>query len=67
MRSAWLDPVDEPLGNGAVVCLTAGQYDGDETAFSICECMNLRVSPARERPTACFCSPLFRPMPSGVL
>jgi hypothetical protein len=30
----WLDPVDEPLGNGAVVCLTAGQYDGDETALA---------------------------------
>src|SRR5260370_33195346 len=23
-------------------------------------------SPPRERPTACFCSPLFRPLPSGA-
>ena len=25
------------------------------------------LRPPRERPTACFCSPLFRPMPSGAL
>jgi hypothetical protein len=31
---------------GAIMCLTAGQEDGKKTAFSICECVDLRIAPA---------------------
>lgn len=30
----------------AVMCLAAGQQEGRETAFSICDCMDFRVAPA---------------------
>jgi hypothetical protein len=55
------------VADWAIVCLTAGQEDGNETPLSICQCMNLRVAAAARGPTARFCSPLFRPMPSDVL
>jgi hypothetical protein len=57
----WLDSVDEPSGNGAIVRLTAGQQDRDETAFSICECMYLRVSPAARAANSLFLLPPFPP------
>ena len=57
----WLNSVDEPLSNGAVVRLTASQQDGDEAAFSICECMYLRVSPAARAANSLFLLPPFPP------
>ena len=57
----WLNSVDEPSGEGAVVRLTAGQQDGDETAFSICECMYLRVSPTARAANSLFLLPPFPP------
>ena len=61
--------VDEPFGDQAIVRLTTRQQDGDQAPFSICECMDLRVAPAREQPTACFCSPLMNgpPLPPDLL
>jgi hypothetical protein len=61
----WFNSVDETRRDWAVVRLTAGQQNGYEAPLSICECVYLRVAPAGERPTACFCSPLFRQRPSG--
>ena len=45
----------------------SSQQDGEKAPFSICECVYLLLRPPRERPTACFCSPLFRPLPSDAL
>ena len=45
----------------------SGQQDGEEPPFSISKCVNLVLRPPRERPTACFCSPLFRPKPNDEL
>lgn len=37
---------DEALGRRAIVRLAAGQKDGKKTAFSICQCVDLRIAPA---------------------
>lgn len=37
---------DKSLGGRTIVRLAAGQEDGEKTAFSICECMDLRIAPA---------------------
>jgi hypothetical protein len=63
----WFNSVDEAFGDWAIVCLTAGQEDGNETPLSICECMDLRVAPAARAANSLFLLPPFRPMPSGVL
>ena len=40
-----LGAADEALGGRTIVRLTAGQEDGKKTAFSICECVDLRIAP----------------------
>lgn len=39
-------PADEAFRYGSIVRLAAGQEDGKKTAFSICECVDLRIAPA---------------------
>ena len=58
---------DKTLGRRAIMRLAAGQEDGKRPlASAIAWIFVLR--PPRERPTACFCSPLFwHPMPNGEL
>jgi hypothetical protein len=41
-----LGTADEALGRWAIVRLAAGQQDGKKTAFSICQCMDLRIAPS---------------------
>jgi hypothetical protein len=41
-----LGSADEAFRYRAIVRLAAGQEDGKKTAFSICECMDLRIAPA---------------------
>lgn len=40
-----LCPSDQAWGRWTIVRLAAGQEDGKKTAFSICECMDLRIAP----------------------
>ena len=63
----WLGSANEALCDRTIVCFASGQQDGDEAPSSIREWWIFVLRPPRERPTACFCSPLFRPLPSGVL
>jgi hypothetical protein len=42
----WLGAPDEALSRRAIVGLAAGQQDGKKTAFSICQCVDLRIAPA---------------------
>ena len=42
----WFGSADQAFCYGTIVRLAAGQEDGKKAAFSICECMNLRVAPA---------------------
>lgn len=37
---------DEALSGWAIVGLATGQKDGKKTAFSICQCVDLRIAPA---------------------
>jgi hypothetical protein len=37
---------DEALGGRTIVRLAAAQEDGKKTAFSICQCVDLRIAPA---------------------
>jgi len=37
---------DEALGGRTIVRLAATQEDGKKTAFSICQCVDLRIAPA---------------------
>ena len=37
---------DQTLGRRTIVRLAAGQEDGKKTAFSICQCVDLRIAPA---------------------
>ena len=41
-----LCPSDQARGGWTIVRLAAGQEDGKKAAFSICECMDLRIAPA---------------------
>jgi hypothetical protein len=60
------DATDQALGGWAIVRLAAGQQDGKKTAFSICECMDLRVAPSARAANRLFLLPLFRLRPSGA-
>ena len=51
----------EPLCNGAIVRLTAGQEDGEEAAPSIRECVYLRVAPASRATNSLLLLPPFPP------
>ena len=46
---------------------TAGQQDGEKAPFSICECVNLRVSPTARAANSLFLFPPFAPQPNDVL
>jgi hypothetical protein len=48
------------------VRLAAAQQDGKKTALASATAWIFVLRPPRERPIACFCSPLFRPKPSGA-
>jgi hypothetical protein len=37
---------DQALGGRTIVRLAATQEDGKKTAFSICDCVDLRIAPA---------------------
>jgi hypothetical protein len=54
--SGWLGATDQGLGGWTIMRLTTAQQDGKKVV----------LRPPRERPIALFCSPLLRPMPSGV-
>jgi hypothetical protein len=41
-----LDTTDEARGRRTIVRLAAAQEDGKKTAFSICDCVDLRIAPA---------------------
>ena len=41
-----LGATDQALCRWAIVRLAAAQEDGKKTAFSICDCMDLRIAPA---------------------
>lgn len=41
-----LSTTDKALGGRTIVRLTAAQEDGKKAAFSICNCMDLRIAPA---------------------
>ena len=42
----WLHSSDQALCERAIVRLASSQQDGDKSSLSICECINLRVSPS---------------------
>ena len=44
--SRRLGSADQPLRYGAIMRLATGQEDGKKTAFSICDCVDLRIAPA---------------------
>jgi hypothetical protein len=62
----WVGSTDQARGGRAVVRLASRQQDGKKTALSICDCVDFRVASAARTAIACFCSPLFRPRPSGA-
>ena len=37
---------DEALGGRTIMGVATGQEDGKKTAFSICQCVDLRIAPA---------------------
>jgi hypothetical protein len=41
-----LGATHQTLGGRTIVCLAATQEDGKKTAFSICDCVDLRIAPA---------------------
>ena len=51
----------KPLGDRTIVCFASGQEDGYEAAFSICECVNLRVAPSARTANSLFLLPPFPP------
>ena len=40
------DAADHTIRDGAIMRLATAQEDGKKTAFSICDCMDLRIAPA---------------------
>jgi len=57
----WVYATDQALGNGAIVRFASRQQDGDEAAFSICECMDLRVAPSARAANSLLLLPPFPP------
>src|SRR5947209_10189970 len=57
----FFNSADETLGDRTIVRLASGQQDGNETPFSICECMDLRVAPAARAAHSLFVLPPFPP------
>jgi len=41
-----LGAADQARGGRTIVRLASGQQDGKKTAFSICDCVDLRIAPA---------------------
>jgi len=63
-----LDPADQAFCDRTVVRLASGQQNGDQPPLASASGVYLRVGALHaKRPTACFCSPLFRPLPSDAL
>jgi hypothetical protein len=56
-----LGATDEARGRRTIVGLAAGQQDGKKTAFSICECVDLRVTSAARAANRLFLLPPFPP------
>jgi len=52
---------NKPRGDRTIVCFASGQEDGYEAAFSICECVNLRVAPSARTANSLFLLPPFPP------
>lgn len=40
-----LGTTDQALGRRTIVGIATGQEDGKKTAFSICQCVDLRIAP----------------------
>ena len=57
----WVHATDQALGNGAIMRFASRQQDGDEAAFSICECMDLRVAPSARAANSLLLLPPFPP------
>ena len=56
-----LDATDETLGRWAIMRVAPTQEKGKKTAFSICECVDLRVAPAARAADRLFLLPPFPP------
>jgi hypothetical protein len=56
-----LDATDETRGRWAIMRVATAQEDGKKTAFSICECVDLRVAPAARAADRLFLLPPFPP------
>jgi hypothetical protein len=55
------DATDQALGRWTIVRLAAGQQEAKKTAFSICECVDLRVAPSARAANRLFLLPPFPP------
>ena len=53
----WLHSTEQALCDRAIVGFAAGQQDGDQAPFSICECLYLRVAPSARTAQSCFFFP----------
>jgi len=51
------DATNQALGRWTIVRLAAGQQEGKKAAFSICECMDLRVAPSSRAANRLFLLP----------
>jgi hypothetical protein len=61
-QALWdLGSANEAIGDRTIVDLAAGQDDGEETAFSICECVDLRISPSSRTADPLILRPPFPP------
>ena len=58
---------DQALGNRVVVGFTSVSRIAIKRPLASASAWIFVLRPPRERPTACFFSPLFRPLPSGAL
>ena len=56
-----LDATNQALGGWAIVRLATGQQEGKKAAFSICECVDLRVAPSARAANRLFLLPPFPP------
>ena len=59
--SRWLYLLDQVLGRGTIVRLAAGEQNAQKTAFSIADCMDLRVASATRTADCLILLPPFPP------
>ncbi len=56
-----LHSADQALCDRAIMRFASGQQDGEKAAFSICECVNLRVAPSARAANSLLLLPPFPP------